>query len=296
MRKITQGIALVMALSLQVSAHDFYVNITAPLEAKPWSATTSIGWGHTLPFEDFFAGSNLQSYTLHDPNMKRMELKFDKNNNVEAVKLQRANPAPGFPSAVVVGGDGYLNRLFFNDQSALGVYQVAAVSEPLHFAEWIDEKGREKWGRKYLDEIRDAREIRSCRSFQSFAKAYLSYGEWKTPKPIGHELELIPLSDLSKVKVGDVVEFEVLFQGQGLDEMNNGVPAQIRAYGEQNVAGFSGAFVEKGKARFQVNSAGKWIAVISLNKPVSEKIAPELVGKALHKGYNASVTFFVKER
>ncbi|WP_172127378.1 hypothetical protein [Campylobacter sp. RM16192] len=33
-----------------------------------------------------------------------------------------------------------------------------------------------------------------------------------------------------------------------------------------------------------------------LEKPVNEDIAPELVGKVLHKDYNASAIFFVKEK
>lgn len=286
--------AAVMGVS--ANAHDFYINLIAPNEAKPWSATASIGWGHTLPFEDFFGAKNLQSYEIYDPNMKKMALKFDENTNMEAMKLAHEKPSKDFPQANVVSGDGYMQRIFFNDDSKQGVYQVAATTEMLHFAEWIDEKGRERWGKKYLDELKDAKEIKSCRTFQSFAKAYVGYGEWKKPSPIGHELELVPISDLSNVKVGDEVEFEVLFMGKPLDGAIDGIPSQIRAHGEQSGAGFIGAYVSGGKAKFRVTSSGKWTAVLNIRKSVNEKTAPELVGKALQKGYNASVTFGVKER
>ena len=283
-------------MAFGLKAHDFYINVITPNETKPWSATASIGWGHTIPFEDFFVGTNLKVYEFYDPNMKKIELKFDKNTNVEAIKLQRSSPSNEFPQAVVVGGDGYLNRFFFNDKSIDGVYQVAAVTEQLHFAEWIDNKGKEKFGRKYLNEIADAKEIRSCRSFQSFAKAFISYGEWKKPAPIGHDLEFVPISNLGNIKAGDEVEFKILFMGKELDETINGSLPQIRAYSEQSKSGFTSAFVEKGKVKFQVSSTGRWIVTLALDMPVNEKIAPELVGKALQKGYNATATFFVKEK
>lgn len=148
----------------------------------------------------------------------------------------------------------------------------------------------------YLDEIKDAKEILLCFNFQSFAKSFISYGKWAKPKLIGHDLEFLPVSDFSNVKVGDVVEFEVYFMGEPLHEIVDGMPAQIRAYSDQSEAGFVGSFVIKGKTKFKVSSSGKWVVNLSLKKPVNKNIAPELVGKALHKGYNASVTFFVKER
>lgn len=223
-------------------------------------------------------------------------MNFDKNTNIEAIKLAREKPSKDFPQANIVSGDGYLQRIFFNEKSKEGVYQVAAVSEKLHFAEWVDEKGEEKWGRKYLRELKDAKNIKSCTKFQSFTKAYTRMRHLEKPTPIGHDLELVPLSDLSNVKVGDEVEFEVLFMGSPLNETINGMPPQITAYGEQSKAGFIGAYVENGKVKFEVNSSGKWLAVVNLNKPVDEKVAPELVGKALTKGYKASTTFSVKER
>lgn len=45
---------MVATAVINVSAHDFYVNVITPNESKSWSATASIGWGDTIPFEDFF--------------------------------------------------------------------------------------------------------------------------------------------------------------------------------------------------------------------------------------------------
>lgn len=111
-------------------------------------------------------------------------MNFDKNTNIEAIKLAREKPSKDFPQANIVSGDGYLQRIFFNEKSKEGVYQVAAVSEKLHFAEWVDEKGEEKWGRKYLRELKDAKNIKSCTKFQSFTKAYTRM--WRLEKTNTH--------------------------------------------------------------------------------------------------------------
>lgn len=297
MRKIAGSIAMAMMFALGASAHDFFINLSESMEHKPGSVGVSIGWGHAVPFDDFFMGNSLEAYEVYDPKMRKSALEFDKAGN-EGIETRRyeTKPSANFPEALIFGGDIFANKVYFTQDSARGVYQVAANTKKVQFSMWKDKKGRQKWGRVSLDEIKEAKEVEMSLNFQSFAKAYVSVGEWQKPKPIGHELELIPLSDLSKVKVGDEVEFEVLFLGKPLNEVIDGTPPAIRAYGEQGGAGHVGAFVSAGKAKFRVHSSGRWTTTLSLRKKVNEEIAPELVGKALHKGYNASVTFFVKER
>lgn len=297
MRKIVGSIAMAMMFALGASAHDFFINLSESMEHKPGSVGVSIGWGHAMPFDDFFMGNSLEVYEIYDPKMRKSALEFDKAGN-EGIETRRyeTKPSANFPEALIFGGDIFANKVYFTQDSARGVYQVAANTKKVQFSVWKDKKGRQKWGRVPLDEIKEAKEVKTSLNYQSFAKAYVSVGEWQNPKPIGHELELIPLSDLSRVKVGDEVEFEVLFLGKPLHEITDGMPPAIRAYGEQGGAGYVGAFVKAGKVKFRVHSSGRWTTTLSLRKKVSEEIAPELVGKALHKGYNASVTFFVRER
>lgn len=124
-------------------------------------------------------------------------------------------------------------------------------------------------------------------------------GAWSEPKPVGHDLEMIPLTDLSKVRVGDEVEFKVLMLGQPLEaDFSSGLPV-LEAYGEQYGAdenyGLQGR-ISKGIAKIRVTAPGKWLATVRMRKPVTKEDGPaELVGKALEVGYNAAVTFFVRE-
>lgn len=286
-----------LLFSLSAVAHDFYINLTEPFKERPKSVIVNLGWGHMIPMDDFFEGKSLKSYEIYDPTLKKANLKFDKKANYEFEKIVASAEADAkFPSAKIFSGDIFANKIYFDTNATEGVYQVAASTEKMQFSWWKDAKGRSKWDMIYLDEIKDAKEILLCFNFQSFAKAFISYGKWARPKLIGHDLEFLPVSDLSNVKVGDVVEFEVFFMGEPLHEIVDGMPLQIRAYGEQSEAGFVGSFVMKGKTKFKVTSSGKWVVNLSLKKPVNKDIAPELIGKALHKGYNASATFFVKEK
>lgn len=54
--------------------------------------------------------------------------------------------------------------------------------------------------------------------YEKFAKTFLNTGT-KHPefnKPIGQELEIVPLGDLSNLKVGDELEFQLLYKGKPL--------------------------------------------------------------------------------
>ena len=51
----------------------------------------------------------------------------------------------------------------------------------------------------------------------SFAKSFMTVGEWKDPKPLGQGLEFIPRTDLSDLHAGDLVEVDVLFYGEPLN-------------------------------------------------------------------------------
>lgn len=296
MRKIIFYLFITALFALNLHAHFFYVNTSESNTHGKRSVSTNIGWGHWLPTDELFMGDSLKSYSIYDPNMKKADLKFDKNANANMEKrIYEETPSDDFPQAVIFSGDIFVNKIYFNDKSAEGVYQIAAVTKPIQFSWWSDEKGRNKWGRTYLDEMKNPKHINMSWNFQSFAKAFVCVGKWQKPRALGHDLEFIPISDLTNVKIGDVLEFEVLFLGEPLQDEKTGIPFEIKAYSEQNDAGFVGAAIRGGKVKFKVTSGGKWLLTASVKKPIGDKVAPELKGKALIKGYDASVTFFVKE-
>ncbi len=180
---------LILLTSLLTSspalAHNFFVSITESMAHPPGSIVTNIGWGHGLPMHDFFQGNTLQSYSVYDPSLKKIDFPFDPDTN-EGVEGNSGQAYPDFPGGKILAGDAFCRKLFFNSDAPQGTYQVAATTKKIQFAIWTNQKGREKWGRRYLDEIKDPKEIKLCWNFQSFAKSFVSVGQWSEPKPLGH--------------------------------------------------------------------------------------------------------------
>lgn len=289
------ALALSTLFSSSAWAHHFYLSLSESMAHQPGSFTTSIGWGHALPLDDFFQGNHLQSYTLYDPSLQSTALPFDpKANEGMEQRYYAQEPSRAFPHAVVFDGDSFTKKIKFTADSPQGTYQVAATSTKSNFTMWKDEKGRQKWGRVGLDEVKGAKEILYSLHFQSFAKSFVALKQWSEPKPLGHELEFIPLSDLSKVKVGDVVKFKILHQGEPLKAQDEDIVKAFSQFFGSDGSHFIGASIQEGIARFQVTTPGQWVASLMLKREVSEKSAKELVGKAKNRGLFATVSFFVK--
>ncbi|MDO5045601.1 DUF4198 domain-containing protein [Campylobacter sp.] len=299
MKRILAIYVLLAAFASSVLAHSFFISVTEAMAHKPGGVTASIGYGHAMPMDDFYMGSLLQSYEIYDPDMKKANLGFDPKAN-EGIEQRYAKEASKeFPSATIFEGDSFTRKIKFGNDSKVGTYQIAATTKRAHFSLWKDNKGRIKMGRVYLDEIKDAKEVIYSSNSQSFAKSFVKVGKWSEPAPLGHDLEIIPISDLSNVKVGDVVEFKVLFKGEPLNEMQDMNRKELRGYNSffgDDSTYFVAGLVMNGKAKFRVVAPGQWLASISMQKPVDEKIAKDLIGKVRTIGYSATVTFFVHER
>ncbi len=277
-------------------AHNFFVNITESMTHPPGSIISNIGWGHALPMDDFFQGNTLLSYSVYDPVLKKMDFPFDSKANYGA-EGDKGTEYSDFLGGKILTGDMYCRKVRFNKDAPQGTYQVAAITNKIQFSVWKDAKGRQKWGRITLDQIKNAKIIEACIQYQSFAKSFVNVGKWTEPKPLGHDLELIPLTDLSQVRVGDEVTFKVLLLGKPVQPDKKGQP-NLKAYGE--CYGTNGAYglrgiISNGIAKIRVTAPGRWLATVNVTKPVNKENGPEeLIGKALTTGYNASATFFVR--
>ena len=134
--------------------------------------------------------------------------------------------------------------------------------------------------------------------YQAFAKSYLTLGKWSEQKASNKGLEIIPKTDLSNVKVGDLVEFEVLFYGKPLSVSAKSmeyITARSNAFGQND--GFSlMSYLQEGKAQFRVQTAGQWIVSCNHKDVVTKDGAlKDLQGKVNAVFNGASLTFNVKE-
>ncbi|BDQ35870.1 hypothetical protein SYK_02300 [Pseudodesulfovibrio nedwellii] len=85
---------------------------------------------------------------------------------------------------------------------------MSAVSKPTFYTQYIDKKGRQRLALKFHDQVKDIDKVLMAVKFQVFAKSYMTLGKWTQPAALGHGLEIIPLTDLSDVRVGDLIKFE----------------------------------------------------------------------------------------
>ena len=153
---------------------------------------------------------------------------------------------------------------------------------------------------KPMDEIDNIQEVYVSLQYEAFAKSYLTVGEWTTPEPVGHDLEITPLTDLSQVKSGDMVEFDVRFHGKPLSA-DPDKEAYITGYSPTFGGGEGGegfalySKLKEGKGRFRVQSAGQWLVTIKYTELVT-KDGPlkEMYGKVKSVVNVATLTFTVK--
>ena len=282
------------------SAHNFFLSITESMAHPPGHITINLGWGHALPMDDFLTGDKLATYRVYDPELRKIDLPFDPQAN-KGVENSRGKGSPDFPGGTILEGDAYCRQLLFKDDAPHGTYQIAASMKKTQFNVWIDQKGKKRWGRQPLDQIKNPKKVIMSINYQSFAKAFATVGKWTQPKALGHGLEIIPLTDLTHVHVGDIVSFKILFMGQPVQsDVDTGGLPQLEVYGNQYGAtgdyGLLGR-IYKGEAKIRMTAPGRWLAIVKIRQPVTEESGPkELIGKCLAVGYNATVTFSVHSK
>jgi len=194
-------------------------------------------------------------------------------------------------------GDMALQKISLKQEAAKGVYQCSAASVPSFFTQYIDQAGKTRMQMKPRNEISGIKEVLMSVKYQAFAKSFLTVGGWQDPEPLGHDLEIIPLTDLSSLRAGDMVKVKVLFYGKPLTATARSIE-YITAHGTgfgqgEGFALFS--YIVDGKAQFRVQSPGQWMISVSHKDDVTpDGPLKDLTGKADQVYQGASLTFTVK--
>ncbi len=284
---------LVLAFSATTYAHSVWINAFHATTHQPSHVILSLGWGHTLPMDDILNSTNgimqIENLEVFDPDMKKTALILPPTTN--------GKPAITDKNFDIFPGDLAVQKIAFKKNSKAGVYQFALRSKPNFYTQYIDKKGKEHLKLKPKNEIKDIAKVLMAVKFEAFAKTYATVGKWKKPQPIGHGLEIMPLTDLSNVKVGDLVEVAVLFYGKPISTTAENM-AMIVAHSDSfgQADGFNlCSYLIDGKAQFRVQSAGQWAIDINLKSTIT-KDGPlkNLVGKAEQVFHAASLTFTAK--
>ena len=290
--KTLNKVALATILTVSsLSAHSLWVNSFESFNHKPHTIV-SIGWGHTLPIDDILnspgARIGIENFSIVAPNGKKTELFVPK------LKIEK-------PSEIGKDFDVYkaeigLQKIALKEDSQKGVYKIQAKSQPTFYTSYIDTKDRKRLKLKPMDEIKNIKKVNMAIKYQAFASSYLTIGKWENPKPTGTDLEIRPLSDLSNVKVGDLLKFEVTFKGKPLSYTKDikQIQAHSNTFG-QGEKFFIASYLMDGKAQFRVQSKGQWIVSTGHAEQVT-KDGPlkDLYGKVNSVAVGASITFNVK--
>jgi hypothetical protein len=231
----------------------------------------------------------LEQFELIDPALAKTGLIRPEPDSGEPVQT-----SGGFD---LFAGDMALQKVALKKGAANGVYQFSAASVPSFFTQYIDQAGKPRMQMKPRNEISGIKEVLVSVKYQAFAKSFLTVGGWQDPEPLGHDLEIIPRTDLSSLRAGDLVEVTVLFHGKPLTATAKSIEyitAHSSSFGQSE--GFSlFSYIIDGNAQFRVQSSGQWMISVSHKDDVTpDGPLKDLIGKADQVYQGASLTFTVK--
>lgn len=257
------SIALSLSLSTLAFAHTFWLNATEyfpEIYSPEYGARTNIyfGWGHGYPVDGFISADKLSEFNLITPTGESKPIK------------------PG------VGGF-LATEVSFSEK---GSYIVTAALKPGFYTMYMED-GRIH--HKSVPKTGLSGVILSLH-FEQYAKSLINVGGADSSylKPVGHTMEIIPLTNPADLKVGDYLPVQVLFKGR---------PARFcPLYG--TYAGFSTgddfAYVTsadgQGKAKIRILHHGVWLLKAKKKNPAPD----ELKNKCNETSYTATLTFEVK--
>jgi uncharacterized GH25 family protein len=244
--KITK---LIIATSLTAStlfAHGLWVNAFDSTSQKGGHVTVSLGWGHHLSIDDSIPNKMVfDSFDLISPDGNTVRLQKPSN---EAEKIFKDD------NIVITQSNTAMQKVSFNEASKIGTYSVSAVTKANHFTRYVDKAGKIRFARVPEIMVNDAQKILESKEIRMFAKTYFSFNEWTQPKALGHKIEIIPTVNFSTLKIGEIVTFDVLYDGKPLE--NGYITAKSEKTPQANALY---AKVKKGKVKFVLPVNGKWL-------------------------------------
>ncbi|MFX4277127.1 DUF4198 domain-containing protein [Aliarcobacter butzleri] len=288
-------ISTILSLSfINLNAHSFWVNSFESFTHKPAHIIVGLGWGHSMPMDDILNSPNgrviVEEFKITSPNGEVMTLDIPSSEPKEATKKAK--------DFEIFSTDMGLQKIALKENSQKGVYKIEAKTQPTFYTQYIDTKGNTRLKLTTMDKLNDIQKVLMSLKFEAFAKSYLTIDKWEEQKATNKGLEIIPKTDLSNVKVGDLVEFEVLFEGKPLNVTPSSIDyisADSNTFGQND--GFSlMSYIVNGKAQIRVQSVGQWrVSCEHKDTITKDGNLKELFGKVEQVFNTSSLTFNVKE-
>ena len=176
-----------LGLSMAAQAHDLWVSAPVRLDSGS-TLKADLGYSHGFPNVEKIADNRVHIFKplqLTDSSKKTVDL-VNKGENYQYVS-KAALPA--------------------------GSYWVSATYQPTFWS-----KNQDGWKQQTLKQLAGAT---YCEQSQMFGKSFVHVGngavdEAVLTRPIGQELELVPLKNPNAVKAGGILPVRVLYKGEPL--------------------------------------------------------------------------------
>lgn len=278
-----------------VYAHALWVNINESFAHPPGHVITSLGWGHAMPLDDLLSSESgnieIEKYSLIGPD-----------NSISPIPLPVIKHEASTASQTgmsIVQGDLGLRKISLTDKTMPGTYQVTAESRATYFTGYVDANGKHKMVTKPMDEIKDAKAFKFSTRYKAVGKSYFGIEKWTQPKPLGYDLEIMPDTDMSNVKAGDLVKFTVTLKGKPLTcdmQGMNFLHMTSNTFGGPDKYMLT-AYIMDGKAQIRVPTPGAWTASVTVKNVVTkDNELKELAKKCQSIYYGATVSFTANPR
>ena len=294
MKKILLSLAILLFFTTQSFAHALWVNVHESFAHPPGHMLTSLGWGHVVPMDDFLMSKDgamsIEKYQLTAPN-----------GNITPIPLPVIKKEKSISSATgmtITPGDLGLQKIALTSKTKPGTYMISVESPATYFTGYVDKKGKSKMTLKPMDKVKGATSFNFSTRYKATAKSYVGIKEWTDPQPAGFDLELMPQNDLSQVKAGDMISFDIKLLGV---PVNSDVQTGIK-YLTMTSNTFGGpdnyvlaAYILNGKAQVRVPTAGEWVANVTIKRDVKENNElAKLKGKCMNVYYGTTLSFNAK--
>ena len=241
------GFAASFMLPIAAHAHSMYIQSSRYNVDLGKESPLFFCYGHRVPVDDGIRGKKLKSVMVHTPT-----------NGIKTIQVRDETSLQSY--------------MVKYDHS--GTYVLTAETNPGFYTVYIDKKGRERHATKPIKAVKEnAAEIKKSFFSKQYTKTYVVCGEAskKFPAKVGLDVELVPLSDITKLKEGDTLKLQV---------HHNGKPYNGEGQWDATYNGFStqpeDMFIQKQKVNnglivMPIERAGRWFVRFSLKTPAPEK-------------------------
>lgn len=252
-------LAVVMFLSgvSAAMAHDIWAIAENPAEGKPMVAV--LGYGHNFPKGEVIDQERL-------PIFYPIKVVDSKGNEL----------------AMKPGAENF--KAVTEKPVEKGSYLILTGYMPTFWS-----KGPEGWVMKPKNEVPGAE---SCERYTRAAKGIVNIGgasDDSVTKPVGTKLEIVPLVNPAKVKVGQDFPIQVLYEGKPLANADVKGIVEGNKYIDQGNHDFLGTTDKNGKITMAPIKGGNWILMVEVKNDFPDKsVCDEEAG-------DATLTFFIAD-